>query len=651
MLYKTNYRGGERISKKNCAIPLLLIFMLAALTNFYVFTCAGQVVEKESRDAVNLINSNMNLKLWENRSTQIGIGTVQSTYCKFEDAHALYTYAEISVTAPVTDNLELQQTVLVKYLGGEIGDEWCVVFQDWPYFESDTVIPPEVFDLKKGMDLLFFANDTNGMLLGYVLYSTVESVQGPSRMLASEPQPTTHVDEDDGFGFEWLGLHLDWNDMPREYNIDPNGTGDIQGTTDEFNAIHEAHSTWENAPYCGFDFVFGDYSHDYTCYADAVGSDGVNNVHWELDFPDSNVAANILKGSPHMVENDIVFNDEDYQWLIGSGFWPWEYDLQAVATHEIGHTLGLNNLENESNSIQTMKCGSHDTSRRTLEWGDLNGAHYLYPEHDDAGSGADAGDSVNEATYVDRNVWYTGRLCYLPDDEDGSDYFKFYAPSTMRVEITMIPASYADFDLELRDPNGNLVDYSRHFINGYHEVISRNPIGSPSGYWTIRIYNHTNTAQRSNGQYEFYIDDYGAKYVSDAYGEVLSGYGGSGYWEPASAEGSSPDGNFAGVYGYNVGDAACIIGTMNDQVPSGGSHIYIYGYTMNGYNARIYVYVSQNNNNDWYYVSDLSFDYSSPETIQLGYTTRQFRYVGISIYIEEEYEGSALLFDCVIVTP
>ena len=61
MLYKTNYRGGERISKKNCAIPLLLIFMLAALTNFYVFTCAGQVVEKESRDAVNLINSNMNL--------------------------------------------------------------------------------------------------------------------------------------------------------------------------------------------------------------------------------------------------------------------------------------------------------------------------------------------------------------------------------------------------------------------------------------------------------------------------------------------------------------------------------------------------------------------------------------------------------------
>jgi hypothetical protein len=38
-------------------------------------------------------------------------------------------------------------------------------------------------------------------------------------------------------------------------------------------------------------------------------------------------------------------------------------------------------------------------------------------------------------------------------------------------------------------------------------------------------------------------------------------------------------------------------------------------------------------------------------TIQMGYTTRQFRYVGISIYIEEEVDGSALLFDCVIVTP
>ena len=78
------------------------------------------------------------------------------------------------------------------------------------------------------------------------------------------------------------------------------------------------------------------------------------------------------------VESDILF-DTDFTWGDASGN-PNVMDLQNIATHEIGHTLGLSDLYSTSCSPVTMYGYSWngDTSKRTLESPDITGLQKLY---------------------------------------------------------------------------------------------------------------------------------------------------------------------------------------------------------------------------------------------------------------------------------
>ena len=55
-------------------------------------------------------------------------------------------------------------------------------------------------------------------------------------------------------------------------------------------------------------------------------------------------------------------------------------DVQDIATHEIGHTLVLNDLYQSQNYYQTMYGYSDygETYKRTLESGDIAGLQVLY---------------------------------------------------------------------------------------------------------------------------------------------------------------------------------------------------------------------------------------------------------------------------------
>lgn len=211
----------------------------------------------------------------------------------------------------------------------------------------------------------------------------------------------------------------------------------------------------------------------------------------------------------HTIETDIEFNDR-YAFCIGAQANC--YDVQSIATHEIGHWLTLEDL---TSSAQTMYgiASTNSITMRTLQWGDKNGAHYVYPVHNDAGSGGDGSNTFNDASSVIKNTEYYGRLCDLPTQDhtlDTQDYFKIYTGSTARLAFVLHPPSNADFDLELYNPSNQLVAYSRTRTNGGSETITCDPMGV-TGYWRIRIYRYSTGGQGGNGQYYFRISDLPSK--------------------------------------------------------------------------------------------------------------------------------------------
>ncbi len=106
----------------------------------------------------------------------------------------------------------------------------------------------------------------------------------------------------------------------------------------------------------------------------------MNVVGWvpDIDGPGRIVARTILmnRGVDRILEMDIQFDDAE-DWGIGYGSW---FDVQSVATHEVGHFLGLDDLYSSDNSDNVMYGYiSKGEIRRTLTIGDIRGVRYLYP--------------------------------------------------------------------------------------------------------------------------------------------------------------------------------------------------------------------------------------------------------------------------------
>ena len=109
-----------------------------------------------------------------------------------------------------------------------------------------------------------------------------------------------------------------------------------------------------------------------------------------------------------------------------------------------------------------------------------------------------------------------------------------------------------------------------------------------------------------------------------------------------------PDGYYAQIYGGNYNDGGNIVGWMND-VATG--HIYLYGYSGDGYYTHLYVYVSYNNNNDWTQTSVQTVygDGSGPYWIDCGSYSGSFRYIAIAA-IDDNGMSANIFIDSVKVT-
>lgn len=161
--------------------------------------------------------------------------------------------------------------------------------------------------------------------------------------------------------------------MPELYKVNPN-CGD---TTGELAAVQSAANTWTDVTDSSFYFRDGG-----STGVTEAGLNGENEIMWVPDTGGSIATTHFwwYGSDPHqIVEFDMEFDDGHYDWWIGSS--PGKMDVQNIATHELGHALGLDDLYGAADAAKTMYgfATTGETQKRTLATGDIAGVRYIYP--------------------------------------------------------------------------------------------------------------------------------------------------------------------------------------------------------------------------------------------------------------------------------
>jgi hypothetical protein len=148
-------------------------------------------------------------------------------------------------------------------------------------------------------------------------------------------------------------------------------TRDVEG---ELGAVRAAANTWNSPTGISFSFQYSG-----TCSTSAASRNSENCMAWIDQDTGAIATCTTWSTGNQITEFDIVFNDRNYNW--GTDGSSSRMDVQHVATHELGHALGLLDLYGSADSQKTMYGYSSNgaTNQRTLEADDIAGLRYIYP--------------------------------------------------------------------------------------------------------------------------------------------------------------------------------------------------------------------------------------------------------------------------------
>lgn len=177
--------------------------------------------------------------------------------------------------------------------------------------------------------------------------------------------------------YELLGVK--WMTFPVTYVIDPTNP---QGLSVEFvtGAVSASAEEWDR--YTSKELFNNTYQIVYDATFDTQVRDGRNEVLFG-DYPTEGVVAVTViwynRITKAIVETDVMF-DIEYSWGDATVSGSAVMDLQNVATHEMGHVAGLDDVYNKSARHETMygyvRYG--ETLKRDLYYGDIAGIQRLY---------------------------------------------------------------------------------------------------------------------------------------------------------------------------------------------------------------------------------------------------------------------------------
>lgn len=169
-------------------------------------------------------------------------------------------------------------------------------------------------------------------------------------------------------------MGVKWPTLPVSYVINPTSSGLEE--TFVTSAISTAANTWDAATSAEL------FNNVYTVGTVQYGLQDYKNAIAFGDYSDSNVIAVTsvwyTRVGKRIVEFDMQFNT-DFTWGNADGN-PLVMDLQNIATHELGHSVGMGDIYSTACSTVTMYGYSikGETSKRTLEQPDVKGLQSMY---------------------------------------------------------------------------------------------------------------------------------------------------------------------------------------------------------------------------------------------------------------------------------
>ena len=252
---------------------------------------------------------------------------------------------------------------------------------------ATVTIPAKAVEVAPGIFYLGTAMDNGRLVEGYAMFVKPGTVCGngicePGENARKCPEDCANGGEepDTSSCYTFLSKGAKWKTV-EPYLVDPANTRGLDGTFVTNNVATDI-VKWETA--AGVN-ILGDEIAGIVDGADMDSPDNKNELYFaDVDYEGAIAIAivwGIFGGPPplrELVEWDMIFDDVDFDWSATGE--AGKMDFENIATHELGHSVGLGDLYTSECSEQTMYgyADYGETKKRTLEDGDINGVYQLY---------------------------------------------------------------------------------------------------------------------------------------------------------------------------------------------------------------------------------------------------------------------------------
>jgi predicted Zn-dependent protease len=216
------------------------------------------------------------------------------------------------------------------------------------------------------------------LLIGFVLCVGIVAAEKPVKEPVDKIVLVHYKDNVNAKGFSatdnstmYKLLGVKWKKFPVNYSI--NATNSELDPTAVITSINNAAQTWDGNT-SGLSFQYTGITSNIT------SKDNQNTVSWGPINNNNIIAVTTIwftRNSKEIVETDIQMNSQ-LKWSTTPS--SNAYDVQDIATHEMGHVCGLGDLYGVPPSELTMYGYSsmNETKKDTLGSGDILGLQKLY---------------------------------------------------------------------------------------------------------------------------------------------------------------------------------------------------------------------------------------------------------------------------------